>query len=94
VYDCGEFISWNGHVDGKKQEGAFEIGLADEMELFEQYWRAGELPPRYESPVTVPFTCTRSTKQGIFPSCRYFSHCWPEMPSEGPFDGSVIGGVA
>jgi hypothetical protein len=82
VYDCGGFISWNGNVDGKRREGAFEVSLAEEMEKTEGFWRAGELPPRYDDPLEVPFTCARSTKQGVFPSCRYFSHCWPELPAE------------
>jgi hypothetical protein len=46
------------------------------------------LPPRYESPVDVPFTCARSTEKGVYPSCRYFSHCWPELPAE-PFQSST-----
>ena len=82
VYDCGGGISWNGHVDGKRREGAFEISLAEEMANSEDFWRAGELPPRYESPVDVPFTCARSSKKGVHPSCIYFSHCWPELPAE------------
>jgi hypothetical protein len=36
--------------------------------------RPALLPPRYGSPVDVPFTCARSTEKGVYPSYRCFSH--------------------
>jgi hypothetical protein len=62
------------------------VSLGEETWLYETAWREGRLPPRYDSPVDVPFTCTKAKKQGVYPDCRYFSFCWPELPSEGSFD--------
>jgi hypothetical protein len=91
VFDCGDLIVYEGHVNGKARSGQFDASLSEEMEGFEHYWLADELPPRCDHPLSMQFGCARETKAGIFPDCLYFSRCWPELlPKEGPIDEDLL----
>jgi hypothetical protein len=85
VYDCGGFISYEGHVDGRKRSGSFETSLPDEMADHEGPWLAGELPPRKEEP---EFPCVKYDKKlrGRRANCQFFGHCWPELPQSGAIE--------
>lgn len=85
VYEYDDGITWEGYVDGRERWGESPVSLEAEMRRFEEYWKREELPPRYATPNEAKFGCVRDTKQGFYPDCRYFNVCWPELPSEGPF---------
>jgi hypothetical protein len=91
VFNAGTHILWEGHVNGRERQGAFDIDLIQEFGSFEHYWERDELPPKYDHPLEKRFGCARSTKQGVYPDCRYFGHCWPELPQDGPFDEETLG---
>jgi len=84
-------ILWKGEINGRSKCGGFpDSSIAGEMAFFETFWEPfwhdGSLPPRYATPFTEIFGCTRTTKQGYWPSCPFFGQCWPEMAFlKGPF---------
>jgi len=84
VWDDGRYIVWEGTLNGRDRSGEFEmeVSLTDRMEMLEAAWLQQELPPRYETPFAVDFTCARTNKKRGTgrPSCRYFGVCWPNMP--------------
>lgn len=90
VFDCDSYIEYEGYVNGKPRSGRFDANLSEEMVSFEAYWLANGLPPRYDTPLSEQFGCARETKAGVYPDCPYFSHCWPELPKEGPFDEDLV----
>ncbi len=91
VFDHDDHITYEGHVNGKERWGQFDASLAEEMEAFEWYWLGKELPPRCETPLSMKFGCARNVKKrGIYPDCTYFSRCWPDLPSVGPFDEDLL----
>lgn len=91
VVDMGDYISWNGEINGKRRDGELSRCLEHEVAKLQAAlanWQVANeiLPTRYETPFEMSFSCTRgSEKKGFYPSCRYFSECWPGMPSEGPY---------
>jgi hypothetical protein len=83
-------IIWEGEINGKWKSGEFEIDLDEEMEALEYYWRNQELPPRYETPMAVRFSCAKERNGDVYPDCRYFGVCWPELPQRGPFNAEAM----
>ena len=79
-------IFWEGKINGRRKSGEFEIDLDEKVKALESYWKQQTLPPRYESPTAVKFSCARARNGRAYPSCRYFGVCWPELPQHGPFD--------
>jgi hypothetical protein len=89
IYDCGDYITCEGHINGKKRTSTFDISLAEEMESFEHYWLSETLPDRYEHPLSAKFGCARKNKGGVWPNCTFFGVCWPHLP-EGPIDEDLL----
>jgi len=86
VYNCGDEIAYEGLVNGKERAGQFPVSLSTWVSLLERSWEAQELPPKYETPFSEPFGCTRTKGERAWPACRYFGACWPDYPQEGPFN--------
>jgi hypothetical protein len=85
VYDCGGFISYEGHVDGQKRSGSFDVSLSREMTDHEGPWLDGRLPPRKEEP---DFPCVKYdlALRAYRANCQYFGHCWSELPQSGAIE--------
>ena len=87
VEQTGDGIAWFGEINGTWKEGFFaDLYLEELMNELEDFWRMRELPPRYETPIAVPFTCAKVYKNLARPSCRYFGVCWPELAQAESFD--------
>ncbi len=83
-------IQWEGNVDGDDWvSGVVEFGVRARMNELEEWFEAGELPPRYDSPFQEDYACTRGYRGKYHPNCQYYGHCWPELPQEGPFGKGV-----
>jgi len=79
VWDEDDAIVWEGTINNSFKSGVIEESLDERIRLLEEYWKAQELPPRYETPIAEPFTCARAKNGTGRPSCKYFGYCWPDM---------------
>lgn len=71
-------IQWFGRINGREKSGLIETNVRDEMAKFEEWWGKDELPPKYETPTTEHFACTRKVKTDRIPNCPYYGVCWGE----------------
>jgi hypothetical protein len=78
------YTMWEGEMNGKHKSGTIELDLGEQAGVIEHYWQAQTLPPRYDTPVQVQFSCARARGGDVYPDCRYFGACWPELEQEGP----------
>lgn len=85
VWDTGDTIGWEGLVNGYYKEGSIKANLIELMDNLETFWALKVLPPKYISPTSENFACTRKTRKGRYPNCQFFGRCWPDLPQEGPW---------
>jgi hypothetical protein len=64
VWGYEDGIEWEGEINGKHRSGEFDIRLGDKIEELQGYWLHQTLPPRYDTPTTVQFSCVRTNKKG------------------------------
>ena len=74
----GDFITWEGMIDGRYIRGDLFTTLHEEMNKLEQYWPYN-MPPVLSDPFVseYPFQCAGRARNGdMVPRCRWFDYCW------------------
>lgn len=86
VWEWGDRIGYEGHVNGKEDSGILNTTLEFERAELEKWFAEGEVPPRYDTPFEKNYTCCRLypnwKRPTAYPSCGYFDHCWPEYAGQ------------
>ena len=85
VWEDDRYIVWEGEINGTYKSGEIEMEYTreEQMAMLEHYFIRQELPPRYETPTAVIFSCTRIRGKKVYPDCLYFGHCWPSCHRTG-----------
>lgn len=83
VLKWGPDTLWEGEIIGHEVVGMLDMSVDHEMIEMEKYWnnRQYGLPPKYPTPTSKKFGCTKLSKNGklAYPTCQFFGACWGDI---------------